>query len=538
MALFTLLSKFRILVITFLFIVDLALSVVVYFDFSTYNLVYLLLEISATVALILFSLFIAHDLKQYEKTINVIQIIKKYNTDIAILIKGTKLIYPIYEIEKLPVLNKDLKSLSLFLGEEWKRVEQNLNVISKKELYGDFCFEGKHYCYRVHNLYKVSKKKYRAIIFVQDVTRLKLRKLELQKLLSKYRVMSYELDSLLNALPIPIWKRDIEGVMLYSNDAYNQMVKDAGYDIDEENEIYDVNSVNLDYIGGAVKKVFIQNNKPEYYLFSELPLIEGQKARAGFAQNISELEVLQKSSSINVNTLQNLIDCLEAGVLIVNITGNVAYFNQALCRLFLLDEAWLYQKPSFSSLLDKMNEKGVLPSMKSYKKFKQQQLRYLQEYSEKDILFLYLNNGDSIRITISPTQGGDTLFIYENISKSMLLEQMINEQNNIINIILNLMNVAIVLFDDAGKITNMNESFVKAFNIPTQEAEMIHNLDDFARVQKSILSNEAIQQCLNFIGDAIEQRKQEEMKLSELTIQTLLLPNKLIAVIFNITSAG
>jgi PAS domain-containing protein len=362
----------------------------------------------------------------------------------------------------------------LFTKKDWKAIE---GLISKRDMHAkdilgvielhDNAGETQYLRY-IAKVMRINETDGLLFCF-SDISEDKNNESELLQLLQKYRLMSYELDNLLNVLPFPVWKRGKDGKIIFYNQSYIDLLSKAGY-TNFTDELHDLDYNNYEQLQAdsniqtmVTKKVFIIDNQPMIMRINEVRLLGG--GSIGYCYFANEIDNLEREATALNNTLKKLLQTSTSAILIVDNFGYVVLYNDLFRNIFGLDEYTLGNKLSFSSLLDKIREKGKLPEMKDYKEFKTKQMKYIAEPSGLEYFHMYLPNGTTLRGSVTPVQGGDIIFRYEDISNQLETERAYNEKANVLTTMVKASVNPIVIFSANGKVKDYNSKFAEVFNI-------------------------------------------------------------------------
>lgn len=189
------------------------------------------------------------------------------------------------------------------------------------------------------------------------------------------------LTQTLNTLPFPLYVQDKNGSLCFANKAYK-----------------------------------IENEDDADIHWVELPLTLTQ------SENTYSLKYGQdKTTEEGLNTLLNdaerahkmLLKELPFGVILFNASAQLTFFNTAFCDLWGIDAHWLKKEPLYAELLDKIQERGLLPQVKDFAQYKKVQLNTFAQLTKTSEEFLYLPNGQIVRRLMIPHTKGGVLILDE-----------------------------------------------------------------------------------------------------------------------------
>lgn len=265
------------------------------------------------------------------------------------------------------------------------------------------------------------------VIWLFECTEAKQQELSLIKYLNKYRLFSFELDLLLNSLPMAVWRREDDMSIVMRSKGYKNLLLQAGYpeDIESFTDAEDYMLKKLDakrYNELTYKKNLTISGRATLLKFVEIPT-PNVGGTVGYAMEIPELSKLEDKTLTLQTTLDTILDTFPQGILIINNNGNVEAANRAFIKIFSIDESLLERHISFSSLIDKMQESGSLPETKNYKNLKEEYLDLLDPNNPRTIFHMHLPNNTTLRVSITGESGFNTILVYENVTELLNTER-------------------------------------------------------------------------------------------------------------------
>jgi PAS domain-containing protein len=384
---------------------------------------------------------------------------------------------------------------NIFTLTQWKNLEEKLLGENISDLEDSGVISLSHTRYIRYLAKQINTPQCNGVlIWFYDISTSMEEELNLMHHFHNYRSICYELDLIINALPIPVWKREENRNITFCNQAYKDLIVKIG--INNSNKAIpeiDSSLSDLSYKQGATdklnfKKALIIDNELQILKINELRLHSGEYV--GFCYFISDLEHAEKKNLISNTTIKNIIENNNSAIFIVNNLGIVYHYNKAFIDFFDLSNDWLSTLPTFSSLLDKMREKGKLPEVKNYKEYKHQQMYYLTKLAQYETFFMHLLDGSTLRVSVIPSQGGDTIFIYENISTQLTLERDYNEQLAVMNSMISSYLIPVALFSKNGTLHMYNDSFSNLFEISPNLLEQKLHFKEILELQHSLIAND------------------------------------------------
>jgi signal transduction histidine kinase len=239
----------------------------------------------------------------------------------------------------------------------------------------------------------------------------------------------------LEALPMPIWVRDNEGILMWCNAAYADMVEAIMEDvIGEQRELMG----SKGSMGRAMamrardgremiteKHPLVIKGERRLMQISEMPLTtEGQTI--GIAQDMTALDDMQSELRRFRASNQELLRALNTGIAIFNPKTQLTFYNEAFTLLFPLDDVFLDDKPTIGEIMEALREKRRLPEQADFKLYKKQwQDRFTSLIAPHEEM-MHLPDGTAIRMIAVPHPLGGLFMTFEDVTSRLELESSYN----------------------------------------------------------------------------------------------------------------
>jgi signal transduction histidine kinase len=287
--------------------------------------------------------------------------------------------------------------------------------------------------------------------------------------------------SLLNALPFPIWQRDIEQFdVQYYNTMYDQ-VSDGAHAIKQGQEtipqlypgmklaVKDAYKKGRPFL---VTRHLVYEGERKLFTISEKPLEHG-KSIVGFAYDITRQEEIEQELARHVSAYADVLESSSSAMAVYGRDTRLKFFNHAFLRLGEFDEVWLSSSPSYTEILEAMREKRLLPEQEDFKKFRIQQLRLFENVLETYEEFFYLPDGRTLRVIVIPHALGGLLFAYEDVSDRLEMQRSYNTLIAVQKVTLDHVNEGVAVFGEDGTLKLYNPRYAELW--PDELALLVHS---------------------------------------------------------------
>jgi signal transduction histidine kinase len=280
-----------------------------------------------------------------------------------------------------------------------------------------------------------------------------------------------DLSTILNALDIPIWKRDAHQHVGYCNIAFSEIAEEVSEHAHgvEELELFQGHrqlaqkALESGETQHTRRHIVVEGSR-RLYDIHEIPFAS-DGITIGYALDISELEVAQEEIQRHISALRDLLESSTAAMSVYGKDGQLKYFNFAFVNLWKLDELWLETEPSYGAVLEQLREKRKLPEQANFLAYKQAQMRLFNSLIEPDESFLYLPDGKILRAIAIPHALGGVLFVHEDVTDRVALERSYNTLIAVQRETLDHLHEGVAVFSEDGRLRLCNPVFNKLWQV-------------------------------------------------------------------------
>jgi signal transduction histidine kinase len=317
----------------------------------------------------------------------------------------------------------------------------------------------------------------RAVVRLRDLAG---QKRELMKILDRHHELSRDIAtsrSLLDALPMPVWLRDTEGRIEWSNRAYATAVEaeDTAEVVARQIELLEsrqragldraFRSKTKTSTGATMMRLpLIIGGERRQHDVAMLPL-ENKVAHAAFdVTDLTRAEAeLARLSSANDKTL----DRVATGVAIFNGDQKLTFFNDAYSRLWQLDAAWLETGPTNGEILDRLREQSALPAVVDYRPWKAKLLGVYKDDAELEDWW-HLPDGRTFHVVIEQRSDGGVTYLIDDATERFALESRYNALIDVQRETLDSLKEGVAVFGTNGRLKLFNSAFVRIWKLHRQ----------------------------------------------------------------------
>lgn len=245
---------------------------------------------------------------------------------------------------------------------------------------------------------------------------------------------SARVTEILNTLPIPVWRRGQDLRITYCNKSYANMLGKTVENVIVGNiplvpgnlfgqgHSLAENAKKCNKSQSMVQHIVVGGNRKQFSIH-ECVKPDGL---IGYALDVTSSEKLASQLDKLIISNCEVLNGISSAIAIYDSNMKLAFFNNSFQYMMKLENGWLHSKPTFSEVLDELRSNRRLPEVADFQAFKKEQLALFTSVVEPVQNMIHLPNGKSLRQMIAPYTAGGLVFIYEDVTNSLLLQQKNN----------------------------------------------------------------------------------------------------------------
>ena len=283
-----------------------------------------------------------------------------------------------------------------------------------------------------------------------------------------------DLRALIDALPMPLWRRRRDLSLAEANRAYAAAVDaDSADAVAEGRELAGAEGRALAARAQAKgvpqddsRHVVIDGSR-RYLALSEIPLADG--GTLGLARDMTALQAaqaeLQRHIAAHAAVLENVI----VAIAIYGPDLRLAFYNTAFVHLWQLEPDWLAAKPSLEEVLERLRERRRLPEHADFRAFKAQQRAMFTALIEPQEELLHLPDERTLRLVVSPHPFRGLTFVFEDVTDRLALERSYNTSIAVQRETLNNLYEGIAVFGSDGRLKLWNPAYARIWRLAPED---------------------------------------------------------------------
>jgi signal transduction histidine kinase len=350
----------------------------------------------------------------------------------------------------------------------------------------------------------------RAVLRLRDAGGLKR---ELAELNDRHEKLIAETESqrtLIEALPAPVWMRDIAGSLTFVNSAYARAVeaKDPADVLARAVEL--LTRVSRDEASRARAAgqpykartpAIIAGNRRNLDVLD----VPTRKGSAGIGIDATEAEAMRSELNRLSDAHRRTLDQLATGVAIFGADQRLAFYNAAYRSLWELDAGLLDQTPTDSAVLDQLRTARKLPEEKDFREWKAALHEAYRANDAKEHVW-HLPDGRTLRVVTTPNPQGGVTYLFEDVTERL---DMVRRYDALIRVqgeTLDNLAEAVAVFGSDGRLRLHNPAFAQMWRLdPKALAERPH-IETVIAQSRPLYTDETLWQRLRGTVTAIEGR--------------------------------
>ncbi len=277
------------------------------------------------------------------------------------------------------------------------------------------------------------------------------------------------LRSLADLVPIPLWRRNRVGRLIWVNAAYVRAVDAASQESVLTAGIELLPSRTRDAIREAHRAgksfretaVAVAAGARRQFEILDTAIEDGT---IGAAVDVSEVEAvsekLRKLTESNARTL----DQLATGIAVFGKDSRFLFHNAAFRTIWGLSAEWLSSAPDEGAVLDQLRADRKLPEQSNYRDWRARHLAAYQSSEAVEDLW-HLPDGRTLRVVALPNSDGGMTYIYENVTQEIMLESRLTALSQLQGETLDHLFEAVAVFGTDGRLRLFNPVFANIWRL-------------------------------------------------------------------------
>jgi signal transduction histidine kinase len=276
-----------------------------------------------------------------------------------------------------------------------------------------------------------------------------------------------ELEAMLDAIPMPVWRRTADFTLVACNRAYAAALG-AGREqvLAEGRELIPGGGqkaarARIEATSSATEcrvrfHVVIDGSRRLLELV-EAPI--ASSGTVGYAIDCTEAEAAREELWRHIGAHGEVLEGIHAGIAIFGADRSLKFFNAAFAALWGLPEKWLASGPAFDEVLEWLRERRRLPEVADFRAFKRERLAWFTNLIEPRQELLHRSDGRTLSLSVSPHPLGGLTFAYEDVTDHLALESSYNTLAQVQRATLDHLFEGVAVFGGDGRLKLHNPAY-------------------------------------------------------------------------------
>lgn len=340
------------------------------------------------------------------------------------------------------------------------------------------------------------------------------------------------MQTLLQAVPFPVWLKSGEGRLDWVNTAYVDAVGGQSLDdvLDAGTELLDATERQQlagrhghDGTEAVVSDAGTEAGSRPSEVRLRLPAtifgdrrvmdiseVTSQSGTAGLAVDMSEVETVQANLRRTLESHAQTMNELATPVAIFDEKRQLIFRNQAFETLWELDVQMLDRQPENGALFDTLRDKGKIAEQPDWSKWRNSLLE-IYAATEPMEHWWHLPDGRTLRVVANPHKQGGVTWVFENVTEQLKMESRYIEMTKVQGETLDHLVEAIAVFAPDGRLKLSNPSFQKLWSLTDEQVAADQPITVIAKLcRPSMMAPEVWDQLITGITGASDSRRSAE----------------------------
>ncbi len=242
------------------------------------------------------------------------------------------------------------------------------------------------------------------------------------------------LRAMLDALPIPVWRRSKNLSLSQANRAYREAVsRDAQDPNGQPAELVEITSGLENQLASLAQATGVPQSESRHTVIAgERRLLEFNETPSdsmgivGYATDFTQLEDIQEELANHISAHSDVLENVAAAIAIYDAETRLKFYNAAYARLWDADTAWLDTEPTVGEELEILRERRMVTEEVDFRAFKAEQIKLFTSLITPTETLIHLPDGKTLFKRISPHPFGVLMFTYEDVTDRLSLEAQYN----------------------------------------------------------------------------------------------------------------
>lgn len=296
--------------------------------------------------------------------------------------------------------------------------------------------------------------------------------------------------TILNALPMPAWRRNREGALTFANAAYAQAVEATTSDDAVTRALEWLEKPVRDKAAAAAQdgRAF-SARVPAIFAgrrgFADIHEWSAGDGRFGIAIDVSDHETLRADMARETQSHIRTLDQVPTAIAIFDGQQRLTFCNAAFRDLWQLDAGFLESAPQESELLDQLRANRRLPEQADFKSWKQDHLEAYRAIETREAIW-HLPDNRTIRVVTNANPQGGVTRLFDDMTERFRLASQFTALSRVQSETIDTLREGVAVFGTDGRLKLYNSSFAELWALDEAWVANGPHIDEFIAAAKPL----------------------------------------------------
>jgi signal transduction histidine kinase len=297
----------------------------------------------------------------------------------------------------------------------------------------------------------------------------------------------------IDAIPVPIWRRDRDCALVDCNSAYasaldatRELVLAEGRELAPTGDRGKAAGRATEPEGRRARHVVIGGARRLLDII-EHPCPDG--GVIGFAFDRTDVEIAETDLRRHVAAHAEVLESIGAAVAIYGADQRLKFFNAAFAALWGLETDWLASEPSFGDILERLRERRRIPEHADFRAFKRQRLQLFTSLIHRQQELMHLPDDRTLLLSMSPHPLGGLTFVYENVTDRLALERSCNTLTQVRRATLDNLFEGVAVYGSDGRLKLHNPAYLKIWGLSQNDVAGEPHIGEIVETMRAFLDD-------------------------------------------------
>ena len=287
------------------------------------------------------------------------------------------------------------------------------------------------------------------------------------------------LRQMLDAIPVPVWRRGPDLALVDCNRAYADAIETT-----RARTVAEGRELAIGARPGGRRHVVIGGSR-RLIEISEIDNEAGGKI--GFALDRTDQEAAEAELWRHINAHAQVLEGIRASVAIYGPDRRLKFCNSAFASMWGLAEHWLAAEPSFEEVLEELRERRGLPEVVDFRAFKSERLSMFTSLIEPQQEMMHLPDGRALLMSVSQHPFGGLTFVYEDVTDRLALERSCNTLTQVRRATLDHLFEGIAVYGSDGRLKLHNPAYLALWGLSDEDVAGEPHIGEIVEKTRTLL---------------------------------------------------